>query len=290
MHDIPSPFYSYRYLVTPISQASLFPSEKTKEELTIDIFESIITNTKTVWNKGDKRYLLYGIQKTNDLYIIKFAKESTEKIFEEGDKDIEVKKIKEAKYVMVIVDTTLQIILIERNQSVFTEVTTVKELLADFLRQNMKSFDYVVNIYPLVSSKKFWSYVENADKIFELSLVLNAPNMLFGNKDTRDVLKSIKESTNSEIVEIGFKNKEGTLKLIKDSIGDMIDYVREVGGKYKLKYEKDGVKETQTSENDTAKTNIKKKKEENYSESEMTEIKEKTKNINSLEKRDEEDI
>ncbi len=287
-----SPFFAYRYLVTPIHQQSLFPNEinKSKEELMKEFVASLANNTKTEWRKGSKRYLFYGFQNTNDLFIVKYAKETYENIYVEGDSDIEVHNIKEAKYVYVIIDTINQIILVERNVSVFQSIENSVEVLADYFRSNMRVYDYVVNIYPLVSKKKFWSYVESADEIFELSLVLNAPNMpFFGHQHTRDILQQIKDTTNNEEFDISFKNKEGKLRVVKEALGGWIEYVREVGGKYLLKYKKNGVVETKTSEIDTAKTYIERKKEERYTDEELKNISDKLESINKLETREDEE-
>lgn len=291
MIDKRSPFFAYRYLVTPVSEQITIIQElnESKEALMKGVIKNLAGNVKSEWIKGNKRFLFYSFQDKDDIFIIKFARESNENIYVEGDNDIEIKGIKEAKYVYLIIDTTNQIILVERNVSVFQQIVSSVNFLADFFRSQMIKYDYVVNIYPLVSSKKFWNYVETAEEIYELSLVMNAPNMaLFGNSDTRDVLQQIKEATNNEILDISFKNKEGRLKIMKETLGDYIDYVREVGGKYLLKFKRNGIRETKTSESDTSKTYIKRKKNEKYSDDELQNIKDKLNSIHRLENREDE--
>ncbi|HEY4787164.1 MAG TPA: hypothetical protein VIH57_13995 [Bacteroidales bacterium] len=291
MIDKRSPFYAYRYLVTPISaQITIIQQlNKSKEELMTDMIRNLALNTKTEYTKGNKRFLFYGFQEKGDTYIIKFARETDEKIYIEGESDIEIKEIKEAKFVYLIIDTKHQIILLERNVSVFQQIEATINVLADFFRNQMRQFDYVVNIYPLVSKRKFWSYVESAEEIYELSLEMNAPNLFFGNSDTRDILQEIKNTTNNEVFDISFKNKEGKLKIIREALGGYIDYVRDVGGKYLLKFKRNGIRETKTSETDTAKTYIERKKSEKYSDEEMQDIKEKLTSMHTLESREDED-
>lgn len=291
MIDKKSPFFAYRYLVTPSSSQITLIQElnKSKEELMIDIIKNLANTGKSEWTKGNKRYLFIGFQHKDDIYIIKFARESIENIYIEGDDDIEIKKINEAKFIYLIIDTKHQIILIERNVSVFQHIDSSVNILADFFRTKMRDFDYVVNIYPLVSKKKFWNYVDSAEEIYELSLEMNAPNMaLFGNSDTRDVLKQIKEITNNEVVDISFKNKEGKLTVLKEALGGYIDYVQEVGGKYVLNFMRNGIRETKSSETDTAKTYIERKKSEKYSDEEMQNISDKLNSIHTLETREDE--
>ncbi len=292
MKHLKSPFFAYRYLVTPINNQSTIiqAANKSKEELMKDLVAELNTNTKTEWHKGTKRYLIYGFQNRNDIYILKYARITNEKIYKEGESDIEIEGIKSAKFVFLIIDVKYQIILIERNSSVFSSIRTAINTLSNYFREKMREFDYVVNMYPLVSKRSFWNYVEEADKIFELHLVLNAPNMPFlGNSDTRDVLEKIKETTNNEEFEIGFRNKEGGLTIIKESLGNWINYIQEVGGKYWIKFKKDGVDELKSSYDDTAKTRIPKKKTEQYTDEELTNIEDKTKLMHNLETRTEND-
>lgn len=287
-----SPFFAYRYLVTPTSEQITIVQQlnKSKEELMKNIITDLASKIKSEWTKGSKRFLFYGFQQKDDIHIIKFAREKNENIYIEGDNDIEIKGIKEAKYVYLIIDTKHQIILIERNVSVFQHIGNSVNILANFFRSKMRDFDYVVNIYPLVSKKKFWNYVDTAEEIYELSLEMNAPNMaLFGNSDTRDVLEQIKETTNNEVFDISFKNKEGRLKVLREALGGYIDYVREVGGKYLLKFKRNGIRETKTSETDTAVTYIERKKTEKYSDEELQNIADKLNSMNNLESREDED-
>lgn len=229
-------------------------------------------------------------RKKNDFVILKYARESNEKIYIEGESDIEIKGIKEAKYVFLIIDVKHQVILIERNTSVFNSVRSAINILSDYFRERMREFDYVVNIYPLVSKKSFWNYIDEADEVFELSLLLNAPNMPFlGDADTRSVLQKIKDTINNEEFEIGLRNKEGTLTVVQETLGSWINYIREVGGKYMIKFKKNGVEQRKTSYDDTAKTFIPRKKTELYNDEELKNIEDKLNMMHNLENRDNEE-
>jgi hypothetical protein len=285
------PFFAYRYLVTNQSLQTTIIQQinKSKEELFKEVVDGISADTKTEWKRGEKRYLIYGFQNKSNINIIKFARESNENIYIEGEVDIEIKGIKEAKYVYIIIDTKHQIILIENNRSVFQEISTSVNIITDFFQKKMKEFDYVINIYPLSSKYKFWNYIESADELFELSLEMNSPNMpFFGNGETREILKILRESTNNETVEISIQNKQGKLKIIKETFGKYIDYVREVGGRYKLIFSKNGIKETTTSDTDTSMTYLPRKKEEKYTDEEIDNISQKLISIHKLETREDE--
>lgn len=290
--DKKSPFIAFRYLTSPFEKVPTLFDEinPPKEELIADYITELSNNLKTEKQIGNKRFLVYGFQSNENLKIFKFARESVEKVFLEGETDIIEDKIKETKFVYVIIDITKQLVLIERNVSVFQDVNTTAKYLSTIFREHMRKFGYVVNIYALSSNYKFWNYVEDADFIYELKLELNAPNFpLFGNSNTREVLQEIKDDTNNEKFQMTFINLEGKLKVIKGTIGGFIDYILEVGGKYLLNYSKNGVRDTKTSEQDLTKTFIERKKEDKYNDDEISNIQTKIDNIHQLETRKNED-
>ncbi len=285
------PFSAYRYLVTAESNQSTLIQQINlpKEDLFKKMIEEITFAQKIDWTKGNKRYLFFGKQNMSNIHIIKLARESNEIIHVEGETDIEKKGIKEAKYVVLVVDTEHQIVLVENKKSAFSHVTTSVNIIEGYFREKMKSFDYVVNMYPLASKNKFWNYVKEADAIFELTLEMNSPNMpFFGDNDTREILSLLRDNTNNETLEISIKNNEGKLKIAKESLGKYIDYVREVGGKYWLKYSRNGSIETTKSDDDTFITYLSGIKEEKYAEEELDNIADKLTSIHKLETREDE--
>jgi hypothetical protein len=293
MKDKKTPFFAFRYLVVPENnQVSMIHTwnGKTKEELMTGLIEGLIDN-KTEFIYHSKRYLLYGAQQKGNIYIFKFAKERNESIYTEGDIDIEKAEMKTTKFIYLFINVEHQIILIERNTTVFSKIESAVQALSDFFRQEMIKFDYLVNVYPLVSKMSFWNYIDEADFLYSLNLVMNAPNMAFlGNNDTREVLEEIKKSTNNEEFELTFTNKEGKLKIAKDTLGNWINYIMEVGGRYSIRFKKNNVEETKTSSDDTVKTYIAKRKSDEFDDQDLLDISDKFKSIHLLETRiDEED-
>jgi len=273
-----SPFFAYRYFIMPINnQTSILHHQgKTKEELAKNIFESIYKENKTSHESRGRRYIFYGIKKhKNELYVIKLAKETTNTLYKEGDIDLEEEKGKTLKFVYVFVDTKRQLCLIERKSTAFQDkkasVNIIRELMAD----RMRIHDYTVNISPLSSPQKFWDYVKKADQIYEVNLVMNAPNMLFGNEPIREALEDIKGNFNNDEVEFGIRSREGALKIFKKVLGTAIEYIGNVGGKYLLKFSTNGKEETVTNEEHTRKTYITKRKDDNFSDEDLDNIKDK---------------
>lgn len=231
-------FFAFRYLITQSEQLNLFDLEVTKEELVKRILSDLEENKKTVWSNSLKKYIFAGVEKyKDDLFFLKFARESNNTIYVEDTTDITKTKILEARYIYLIINTKYQIVMIEQNRSIFQNFKTVTNLLAKYFNENLTKNSFHLNIYPLATKYTFWHQVENADSIFQLTLKLNAPNMaFFANRNTQRILKIIKEETNNEELSVALKNSNGKLEVNRNGVGSWIDYIREVGGKYLMKY------------------------------------------------------
>lgn len=293
MKDLKSPFYAYRYLVAEIGgQTSILHDvNKGKQELLGEHIEDLASPGKTEWIHKKKRYVFYGFQNSDKIRILKFVKESPGKLSVEGNLDIEFLDFKQAKFIYLIIYPELQIILVERNNTVFPNIETVVNLVEDNFNKYMGKFDYSVNLYPLPAPAKFWQHVESADKIYELSLELNAPNMPFeGHRKAIDVLKELKEGTNIEKVKFTLTNQDGFLQVAKNFLGSYVEYIKEIGGKYFLKFERNGIKETIATKDDVCRANILRKNKGEYFPKEIADIESKIEAIHVLKtRRDEEE-
>lgn len=231
-------FFAFRYLITQSKQLDLFGEQISKEELVNNILSNLEINKKTIWSSNLKKYIFAGVEKYQDnLYFLKFARESNNTIYVENINDITKTKILEARYIYLIINTEFQIILIEQNRAIFQNFKTVTTLIAKYFNEYLSKNSLHLNIYPLATKYVFWHQVENADSIYQLTLKLNAPNMaFFANRHTQKILKIIKEETNNEELDIILKNSDGKLEVKRKGIGQWIDYVREIGGKYFMKY------------------------------------------------------
>lgn len=283
-------FLTYRYLIVPTQNMNLYNTNySSKEDIVNNYFSELFKNCKTSWEKNNRRFILVGDKHDKELFIFKYARESYERIFIENDSDIECQDLKVSNFIFIIIDTKHQIIFIEKQNRVFSTSKYALEILRDQFNKSLEQNDYSINIYPLVSSKNFWNYVDKADNIYELTLVFNKPNLaLLGNFETKKLLKEINDATDNETFEISLKSKFGTLKIVKNMIGDYIDYIREVGGRYKLKFKKNNATETKTSDSDVNKIVIYHDKTQDFTEREIASIREKSERVNTLQERDDE--
>jgi|SRR5690554_4263611 len=231
-------FYAFRYLISESEQLNLFGQELTKEQIIVEVLNRLEKDKKTIWSNSSRKYLFAGVEKHHEnLFFVKFARESNNTIYIEDEDNITKTKILEARYIYLIIDTNYQVILIEQNKSIFQNLKTVTDLLAKYFNEVLINHFYRLNIYPLATKYTFWHQVENADSIYQLVLKLNAPNMaFFADRHTQRILKIIKAETNNEQLDIALKNTNGKLEIKRNGVGKWIDYVREIGGKYIMKF------------------------------------------------------
>ncbi|TCV17140.1 hypothetical protein EDC17_101157 [Sphingobacterium alimentarium] len=231
-------FFAFRYLITKnSSQYDLFGEEINKEQLVKEVLNNLKEAKKITWDNSDSKYIFTGIDTYENLYFLKFARESNNFINEEVENDIVRRGITEPKFVYLIIDQIHQIVLIESNKSVFANTLTVSKLLKYYLNEKINSKSYIINIFPLATPDKFWNVVNNAELIYDIKLELNAPNMaFFGKKKAQQILKIIHNETNNDELDISFKNSKGELNVDENGLGKFIDYIREVGGQYMMKF------------------------------------------------------
>lgn len=290
MQDIRTPFYAFRYLVVlEGNQTSILnPAGISKEELAKNIFVELLTNSKTEWNYNRKRFVFYGIQSFDDrFFILKFVKETQESTLQEGETDVEKLIIPAVKFVYVFVDTLNQIIFIERNTSVFTNVSTCADKISKYMKEKLYDYHFSVNIYPLPSIDRFWSIVERSEKIFSLEITVSAPNMWHGGDEMRSLLQDLKNQVNNDEATFSVKSERGTLTLLQSSLKSMLDYILEVGGKYKLKITRANSekKETINSKDNITRFQFQKHQSALYSDQELLELKAKSDLIHDAETR-----
>ena len=147
MKDQKSPFFAFRYLVTSASRqiAMELLTHNSKEEIIRHEISELSTKTKTEWLCRNQKFLFYGFGAHDDIHIVKFAKVSTEHYFVEGDNDVDEKGIEAAKFVYLIFDVTHQIVLVERNQSVFQHVESCVNILNAYFKEKIKKYDYTIS-------------------------------------------------------------------------------------------------------------------------------------------------
>jgi hypothetical protein len=286
-------FYAFRYLVTPSDRqhSMIHEWEKaSKEELMLRVFDDLMSKKKSDFLIKKKRFIVYGIQrKRNEVYVLKFAKEVKTKRYVEGPLDVEVKPNDGIGFIYLFVDPTRQIVLVQKKAKVFSGLETGVKYFETFLQDRMTHHHYTVKLQPLANTDKFWEAVATADGIYELSLTLNAPNMLFGSNAIREQLDELQKETNNDQVTIKLENRDGNLHVDKNIFGRFLEYIFTVGGRSKLVRRVGDSIETRTNLDDIKSTRIDADPESTISDEEMKNISDKMKHIHNGEQKKDDD-
>ncbi|URZ07565.1 hypothetical protein [Clostridium felsineum] len=237
-------FFCFRYFVIPFSQISLAQLEITdKKQLIKNIFNNLETKHKIEQYFSKQPYILYLTHKySNDLYLCKFARQSSLNKYADIGNDIKLVPEDNFPFLYLIIDINKQIILIENKLNILGKISTVRNSLEKWFQPNINKFGYEFKLDEISHNYSFWQYVNSASKIYELYLNLKSPNLFGGNTDAEKMLKETKSDLNNTETDLHFKNFKGNLT-IGDSIKSFIKYIACGGGFWRLKATIPGKKE-----------------------------------------------
>jgi hypothetical protein len=226
-------FYVYRCFIIPTShQYNIYDNKLSKENLFNQEIIRLSNSNKTVFQYWKNRHIIFFDQIGNDrLFTFRYAKPIVRTKKVEGDQAIHEIIDAELKTVKVIIDIKWQYFLVEKNTREFNNREQVINAWESYLSQRLRFHGYTIKISELPEKKDFWEFVSKHENINRLSLSFNAPNILFGNMETREALKQIKNDCNNDEVSIMLKSRENML-VISEKIGKYVDYISDVGGKY----------------------------------------------------------
>jgi hypothetical protein len=233
---IKSKYYAYRYFLVPFDQVSVFQnSVGSKNDIIINILKKVEEQNKTSKIISNTRYLVYYIGRIdNDTVVYKFAKEKKITLREEGDYDIEDKRDFDYPYIYFIINYKHQIILIQKNTSVFNHTSDASNLLEKWIPNSEEMYDYNFSIDPITYEHSFWEHVKSGYSISELNLTLKSPNLFDGLIDTNELLKKLKNVFNNNTTTIKLSNDKGKLHIPEENVKNHIKYITAGGGKWEL--------------------------------------------------------
>jgi hypothetical protein len=241
-------FHFYRYFLICQAQKSLFEIEE--EDIKEKFKQIFIKNKKIKYPYNSKEYILYSVSDINkDLFICKLSISKKVTIHREGERDINNDRETDHPYVHIVINTHKQIILIQKNTSVFKDTNVVKNRITEIINKIIQEFNYLIKIEAIVDKDHFWSTVSSAKQIYSLNLKLNAPNLFGARVKANEFMKEQKKTYNLNVLEFKFSNESGDLYLSKDALDDFIEYASEGGGSYRLLYNDGKTNKIATSTN-----------------------------------------
>jgi hypothetical protein len=251
-----SKYYSYRYFLVSASRIkSMFP--KSKNEVIAGLKNNLREIVRISEEYKQRKYLLYFIEAmTENLYLLKLARERHYNKHEAGEKDIETAEDTEFPFVYIIIDFSRQIILIQKKTSVFQNISTSQNILQLLINSTVDFGQYIFTIDEISHKERFWQLVEKSRKIYSLKLNLRAPNLFGGRFKANELLKREQEEHNAAEIEVEYKNEYGNLLVKEDSVGSYINYIAAGGGSYSLRFKVDGELKTKSSKDNIKTINL----------------------------------
>lgn len=154
-------------------------------------------------------------------------------------------------YILFILVPEEQIILFQRDRTVFSSDLQVFRHLEYFFELQLLEKGLEVSIKPLTAKGKFWDAITTSEKIYNIRFVLEMPNFLGSTeKHLRDTLKEIRNLTNGTKLDIAVNNKNGELKLGPDkTIQPMVNWSENGAGEWTVRRKAKGHKKPTTIKN-----------------------------------------
>jgi hypothetical protein len=128
--------------------------------------------------------------------------------------------------------------LIEEKRSVFKKNKTAAIIIEEFLQSKLARNNLTVAVSERPSKQKFWSVVDKAKHVYQLTFTINQLNIGEGDSGIREQLDRINKELNDDEVKLAFNNTQGNLNVKNQIVKDLIAYVSQVGGAFELAYKK----------------------------------------------------
>lgn len=251
-------FNAFRYFIIPTDQISVYQMQLIdKKEIMHNFFKTIEEQLKITKYIKDKKHILYFTHRFSDtLYLCKYVKEINFKNLKEGETDILEENESNFPFVFLIFDLNRQIILVQQKTSLFRNLNAFKNSFENWFMLGVEMYDHYFKLEAITYEQAFWNYVNSAEAIYELELLMNSPN-LFGGKVTADsILKEIKDEYNNTETQLKFRNTKGKLKVTHSNAHHFIKYITGGGGSWKLRIHRNNKIRTYNSSQNVKKVEL----------------------------------
>lgn len=180
----------------------------------------------------DGRLLSAKLGKSKEIMIPKY---------DDNKKDFLDKKDTFNPHVYFLWDRDEQVILLEKNTSIFQNYETVLRSIADHLNNQLAKYELRVFIEPLTEKTDFWRAINTYEYLYEVTFELHMPN-LFGEtqKDIKNILEIFRETYNATGVSDQISNPDGRLNIpINDpQVSTKLEWITKGGGLWSIKGKK----------------------------------------------------
>lgn len=183
-------------------------------------------------------YALYCKQTSPNCFFMSFAKELHDIIGTKTDDGIIDTPMENYKKCNILINTTNQWMVIEKNTDISNTIEAQKNLIAHVISKFLKPKNLYFEIGIMAEKNYFWDYVAaNKDTLTDIDITLSSPNFLEGIKTVDEFLHKTNETYNNTSVRIHLKNEEGRLNIDSNNefLQDAIRYSSSGCGKWRVK-------------------------------------------------------
>ena len=154
-------------------------------------------------------------------------------------------------YINFFWDRSQQVIIIEKNSSVFPEIDKLITSIEAHFNNILTSYELTVKLVPLTEMYDFWKVMTEYEAVFEVRFELFMPNFLGRtNEAVKEFLTTFQADYNTSSLNITFKNAEGYLQIPTNNTAviKILDWIAKGGGTWaaivKKSFSKYGKKST----------------------------------------------
>lgn len=214
-------------------------NNQTNPEIFMSWLNSIQKSTHITANlKGCEFKFYYSKAISENSYLLKFSKKTNELLNEASETDITPKQVDNYPFSYIIIDTTRQLFLIQKNSDISSSVITLKNHIANAISHFLIRNNITIKLELMTEKSKFWDTIKKYNgEISSVELYLISPNFLGQSYSSTKMMESFRESTNSESVKFTLNNEQGKLIVDQDNIffKDGIEYIANGCGKWRIK-------------------------------------------------------
>jgi len=214
----------------------------------MQLIEELLQENYEYIRKRKRGYIDFhlGNFKTEDADKVFFAtlgkyKAISKKKFDDTEREHYTEPDISSPWVTFLIDRIEQVIIIEKNSSVFTNYESLFNSIEDHLNNLLAEYDLAVSIAPITLPHDFWKSIAEYDSIYTANFELFMPN-LFGNtnESAERILSEAREKYNANKLTEQIDNDDGALKLSQNDyeINTWLDWIGKGGGKWFIKCKK----------------------------------------------------
>lgn len=242
MADVSS-YYFFRYFIHPVCQLRLNLEKGgyiDTKELVAQFFTRLEHERRIGYAMGDTMFWLYLIRLLAEgMFLCKFAR--TRNIKRHLPKEVDIEQVVESDYpfIYVVIDRNRQIIMLQKNTSVFYDIDQAKRQFHKFFARAAGVKQHEIVIDEIVHESQFWVCIEESEAIYSVTLHLKAPNLFGFSEEASSFLRYVKDDVNDTSMDIRFDNANGHLRINRNphkaiNIESLVAYASGGGGTYPI--------------------------------------------------------